>query len=63
VTRDEVLAELDRRFDEFMAEEVEQMRASGLGEALIAAVVAENRERYAEKREAAAEYAVGPVLH
>lgn len=57
MTAAEALAELDRRFEEYMAGEVERMRAERLGEDLIAAIVVENRHRFAEQREAAAAWA------
>jgi len=55
MTRAEVLADLDQRFDDLIADEVAQLRAMGSGEALIQAFIEENRRRFAEMREQAAD--------
>ena len=55
MTRRDVLAQLDQRFHDHMAEEIARMRAEGLGERLIEAVLEDNRRRYAELREKAAD--------
>jgi len=62
MTRDEVGAELDRRFADHMAAEEVRMRAEGIGSRIINAVIAENRQRFVEYREGAIEQVLtGPA--
>lgn len=61
MTMDDALAELDRRFEDYVAGEAERMRAERMSEDLVAAIVRENRRRFAEVRESAAAKAVGSL--
>lgn len=62
MTRDQALAELDQRFAAYMLEETQRMRAEGLGDGLIVAIVTENYARFAARREQAADWIVSEDL-
>lgn len=62
MTDAQVKAELERRFEAFLAEETEAMRVSGASPALIDALAAENRRRFETEVQGAVEQVCGSPL-
>lgn len=58
MTRAEILAALDAKFAAFMLEEVDRMRAEGMSELLIFALVTENTVKFQQNREAHADWVI-----